>query len=100
MRALPLTSLVTRLDEDLEADERVRLAEALAPWREKFPDVPVTKHVATGPATQVLLTASARGCLTVVGRRRHPWDGTWKPGPVAHAALHHVPRPVAVVPHD
>ncbi|MGW1362234.1 universal stress protein [Streptomyces chartreusis] len=100
VRALPLTSLANRREGDLEAEERVRLAETLAPWREKFPDVPVTKHVATGPATQVLLTASTRGCLTVVGRRRHPSQLTWKLGPVAHAALHHVPSPVAVVPHD
>ncbi|SEE72021.1 universal stress protein [Streptomyces sp. KS_5] len=100
VRALPLTSLATRRDEDVEAEERARLAEALAPWRQKYPDVPVTKHVATGPAAQVLLTASARSCLTVVGRRRHPSHLTWKLGPVAHAALHHVPCPVAVVPHD
>jgi nucleotide-binding universal stress UspA family protein len=100
VRAMPLASLVTGLDEDLEAEERGRLAEALAPWREKFPDVAVTKHVATGPATQVLLTASDRGCLTVVGRRRHSSHLTWKLGPVAHAALHHIPCPVAVVPHS
>ncbi|WP_405577192.1 universal stress protein [Streptomyces sp. NBC_01092] len=100
VRALPLSSLAPFRDEDVEAEERVRLAEVLAPWREKFPDVPVTKHVATGPATQVLLTASARGSLTVVGRRRHPSHLTWKLGPVAHAALHHVPCPVAVIPHD
>ncbi|WCH97204.1 universal stress protein [Streptomyces moderatus] len=100
VRALPLTSIATRRGEDVEAEERIRLAEALAPLQEKYPDVPVTKHVATGPATQVLLTASARGCLTVVGRRRHPSHLTWKLGPVAHAALHHIPCPVAVVPHD
>ncbi|MFE7276252.1 universal stress protein [Streptomyces sp. NPDC057623] len=100
VRALPLSSLAPFRDEDVEAEERVRLAEVLAPWREKFPDVPVTKHVATGPATQVLLTASARGSLTVVGRRHHATHLTWKLGPVAHAALHHVPCPVAVVPHD
>ncbi|MGW6907079.1 universal stress protein [Streptomyces sp. NPDC054940] len=100
VRALPLSSLVPFQDEDVEAEERARLAEILAPWREKFPDVPVTKHVATGPATQVLLTASARGSLTVVGRRHHATHLTWKLGPVAHAALHHVPCPVAVIPHD
>ncbi|MEV0173581.1 universal stress protein [Streptomyces sp. NPDC050803] len=96
--ALPLSTLVTRQDEDFEQEARVRLAEILAPWREKFPDVPVIKHAATGPAAQVLLTASANACLTVVGRRRQPSHLTWKLGPVAHAALHHVPCPVAVVP--
>ncbi|MBT2420167.1 universal stress protein [Streptomyces sp. ISL-22] len=100
VRALPLSALAPVRDEDAEAEERVRLAQALAPWRERFPGVPVTGHVATGPAAQVLLTASARGCLTVVGRRRHPSRLTWKLGPVSHAALHHVPCPIAVVPHD
>ncbi len=100
VRALPLSSLVARSDEDIEAQERARLADSLAPWREKFPDVPVVEQVAAGPAAQVLLPAAARGCLTVVGRRRHPSHLTWKLGPVAHAALHHVPCPVAVVPHD
>lgn len=103
VRALPLCSVVTetaRTGEDLEAQERLRLAETLAPWRDKFPDVPVTDHVATGAAAHVLLAATSRGCLTVVGRRLHPSQLTWKLGPVAHAALHHVPCPVAVVPHD
>ncbi|MFI7413412.1 universal stress protein [Streptomyces sp. NPDC049627] len=100
VRALPLTSLVPLPDEDLEVEERVRLAETLVPWRDKFPDVPVTQHVATGPAAQILLTACARGCLAVIGRKTHPSQLTWKLGPVAHAALHHVPCPIAVVPHD
>jgi nucleotide-binding universal stress UspA family protein len=83
-----------------EAQEHERLTAALTPWREKFPTVPVVEHVATGPATQVLLTAAAHSQLTVLGRRMHPSHLTWKLGPVAHAALHHLPSPVAVVPHD
>ncbi|MET9827813.1 universal stress protein [Streptomyces sp. NPDC006385] len=100
VRALPLCAPATEAGEDLEAQERRRLAEALAPWRDKFPDVPVIEHVATGAATHVLLAATSRGCLTVVGRRLHPSQLAWKLGPVAHAALHHIPCPVAVVPHD
>ncbi|MFF4505064.1 universal stress protein [Streptomyces sp. NPDC001401] len=83
-----------------EAEERARLTAALAPWREKFPDVPVVEQVTAGPAAQVLLSAATHSQLTVVGRRRHPSRLTWKLGPVAHAVLHHVPGPVAVVPHD
>jgi len=101
VRALPPAVLPHRHDDSrATAEERTRLTDELAPWREKFPDVPVTAHVATGPAAHVLLTASAHSRLTVVGRRRHPSHLTWKLGPVAHAALHHVPCPVAVVPHD
>ncbi|GAA2632378.1 universal stress protein [Streptomyces vastus] len=108
VRALPVSALVThphafaaqQADRDREAEERTRLAAVLIPWREKFPDVPVVEDVAMGSAAQVLLAASAHSRLTVVGRRRHPSRRTWKLGPVAHAALHHVPCPVAVVPHD
>ncbi|MCX5336660.1 universal stress protein [Streptomyces sp. NBC_00140] len=35
-----------------------------------------------------------------MGRRDHPSRLTWTLGPVAHGVLHHVPCPVAVVPHD
>ncbi|MFK4104299.1 universal stress protein [Streptomyces sp. NPDC019531] len=55
------------------------------------------EQVTTGPAAQVLMSAAARSRLTVVGR--HPSHLTWKVGPVAHAALHHLPCPVAIVPH-
>ncbi|KAB1139856.1 universal stress protein [Streptomyces luteolifulvus] len=82
-----------------EAEERIRLTATLAPWREKFPDVPVAEMVTTGPAGQVLLSAATHGQLVVVGRRGHPSRLTWKLGPVAHAALHHAPCPVAVIPH-
>jgi nucleotide-binding universal stress UspA family protein len=105
VRALPVSSLVTHphvvsSDEGYEADEQGRLEAALAPWRQKFPEIDVVDHVARGPAAHVLLAASAHGMLTVLGRRRHPSPLTWKLGPVAHAALHHAPCPVAVVPHD
>ncbi|MCX5062748.1 universal stress protein [Streptomyces sp. NBC_00201] len=83
-----------------EVEARAQLTARLAPWREKFPDVPVVEQVTMGPAAQVVLSAATHGQLTVVGRRQHPSRLTWKLGPVAHAALHHVPGPVAVVPHD
>lgn len=76
-----------------------RLADTLAPWREKFPEVPVAEQVVVGPAAQVLPAAAARACLTVLGRGHRPAHPAWKLGPVAHAVLHHVPGPVAVVPH-
>lgn len=100
VRALPPAVLPPHRHDDSRSTAEERLADELAPWREKFPDVPVTAHVETGPAAHVLLAASAHSRLTVVGRRRHPSHLTWKLGPVAHAALHHLPCPVAVVPHD
>ncbi|MFI2435897.1 universal stress protein [Streptomyces sp. NPDC018693] len=103
VRALPLSALVTQPrpeGDGVPAEERERLAALLTPWREKFPAVDVVEHTAHGSASQVLLAAAAHARLTVVGRRLHPSPLMWKLGPVAHAALHHVPCPVAVVPHD
>ncbi|MEU6378767.1 universal stress protein [Streptomyces sp. NPDC046909] len=100
VRALPVSAPLTAPDKHVGATERERLAEVVTPWKEKFPGLTVTEHVITGPAARVLLSASAHSRLTVVGRRRHASRLTWKLGPVAHAVLHHVPCPVAVVPHD
>ncbi|MDF3140309.1 MULTISPECIES: universal stress protein [unclassified Streptomyces] len=105
VRALASAALITHptsaghADGSHEAEERARLVAALEPWRTKFPEVSVVEQVTTGPAAHVLMSAATRSRLTVVGRRRHPSHLTWKLGPVAHAALHHLPCPVAVVPH-
>ncbi|MGW3955508.1 universal stress protein [Streptomyces sp. NPDC004752] len=84
----------------LEPYERKALAEALAPWRERFPGVPVTEHVEMGSAGQVLLSVADRAQLMVVGRRAHHTAVGARIGSVAHGVLHHAPCPVAVVPHD
>ncbi|MFI1000231.1 universal stress protein [Streptomyces galbus] len=88
------------LDEagGLEPFERQALAAALAPWRERFPDVPVVEHVEMGSAAQVLLSVSGRAQLLVVGRRAHRTAIGARIGSVAHGMLHHADCPVAVVP--
>ncbi|MBQ0986863.1 universal stress protein [Streptomyces sp. F63] len=83
----------------IEAHEKKMLHDALKPWRERYPEVEVVEHVDIGAAAEVLLTASARAGLMVVGRRAAPGRGHHL-GPVAHATLHHADCPVAVVPHD
>ncbi|MCP9946745.1 universal stress protein [Streptomyces somaliensis] len=84
----------------LEPFERKALQEALAPWRERFPDVPVVEQVEAGSAGQVLLSALSDARLLVVGRRARRGPVGPRIGSVAHAALHHADCPVAVVPHD
>ncbi|MFI1507658.1 universal stress protein [Streptomyces sp. NPDC020597] len=88
------------LDEagGLEPYEKKALAEALQPWRERFPDVPVVEHVEMGSAGQVLLSVSGRAQLMVVGRRAHRTAVGARIGSVAHGVLHHADCPVAVVP--
>ncbi len=87
------------LDEagGLEPYERKGLDEALRPWRERFPGVPVTEHLEMGSAGQVLLSAAGHAQLVVVGRHASRAVGP-RIGSVADALLHHAPCPVAVVP--
>ncbi|MER6126962.1 universal stress protein [Streptomyces sp. NPDC001795] len=87
------------LDEagGLEPYERRALEEALRPWRERFPDVPVSEHLEMGSAGQVLLSAAQHAQLVVVGRRAARAVGP-RIGSVTHALVHHAPCPVAVVP--
>ncbi|MEV5015767.1 universal stress protein [Streptomyces sp. NPDC053780] len=83
----------------LEQYERKALGEALAPWRERFPDVPVVEHVEMGSAGQVLLSVAANAQLMVVGRRARRTAVGARIGSVAHGVLHHANCPVVVVPH-
>ncbi|SFY47525.1 universal stress protein [Streptomyces sp. F-1] len=89
------------LDEagGLEPYERQALADALRPWRERFPGVPVAEQVEMGSAGQVLLSLAGRAQLMVVGRRARRTAVGARIGSVAHGVLHHADCPVAVVPH-
>ncbi|MDR3083935.1 MAG: universal stress protein, partial [Streptomyces sp.] len=60
---------VPELEPEPLAEQEHALAAMMRPWREKFPDVPVSETVIDGrPATE-LVRASAHACLVVVGRR-------------------------------
>ncbi|WP_338930652.1 universal stress protein [Streptomyces netropsis] len=84
----------------LDSFRKERLAVALRPWRERYPQVDVIEHVEIGSAAQVLLACSGRAVLMVVGRHVHGRLDVRRIGSVAHAVLHHAPCPVAVVPHS
>ncbi|MBP0450560.1 universal stress protein [Kitasatospora sp. RG8] len=107
-RNLPTGGYVTaapvdppEITEALAAEALVRLQDALAPWREKFPEVRVEAEVTGWPAGRALAEASRSASLVVMGRRtpriRPAVPGL---GAVAHTVLHHAHSPVAVVPHD
>lgn len=81
--------------ESAAGEEKV-VAEALAPWRAKFPDVEVVEQVERGRIAPVLLRACSQAGLLVVGRRMHRVPMLL--GPVVFAVLHHAGCPVAVVP--
>jgi nucleotide-binding universal stress UspA family protein len=74
------------------------LSEALAGWREKYPDVNVTSVVVEDHPVSALVLASTAQYLLVVGKRgRHAVTGTLL-GSVSQGVLHHATCPVAVVP--
>ena len=80
------------------SDDEVRLsAEALAGFREQFPDVSIEERLVRGDAASALLDAGTDASLIVVGSRGHgPAMGALL-GSVSHEILHRAQTPVAVV---
>ncbi|WP_327001836.1 universal stress protein [Dactylosporangium sp. NBC_01737] len=79
--------------------ERLMLAESLAGWREKYPQVDVRLDAAPGRAGGVLTDASAGAQLLVVGARGRGGFVGLLLGSVSQAVVHHACCPVAVVRH-
>ncbi|WP_037624672.1 universal stress protein [Streptomyces aureus] len=88
--------------EDLtgQEDAEQAVASTLKRWGDRFPGVEVLAQVRNGRPADLLLHAARDACLLVVGRRIRPARLGAHTGPVTHAVLHHVPCPVAVVPHE
>ncbi|GAA2558681.1 universal stress protein [Pseudonocardia hydrocarbonoxydans] len=84
----------------IEADERQLLAERLAGWSEKYPDVPVQRMVPRDRAAHALVELSRRAQLVVVGSRGRGGVMGLLLGSVSHALLHRAHCPVAVVRPD
>lgn len=84
---------------DLGAEEKKALEAALAPWRERYPEVDVVPEVVSGRAGPHLAQVAASAQLVVVGRRVRRSPVGARIGPVVHAVMHHCAAPVAVVPH-
>ena len=89
------------LDWDaIESDERRVLAERLAGWSEKYPDVAVERIVQRRRPADVLIEQSRRAQLVVVGSRGRGGFTGMLLGSVSHAVLHRAHCPVAVVRSD
>ncbi|WP_368396756.1 universal stress protein [Streptomyces sclerotialus] len=91
-------STIRRADEQggIEELERQTLEEAVAPWRERYPQVPVVQDLGFGSAPEILLTASSHAQLLVIGCHVQPGGGRHI-GAVGHAVLHFADVPVALV---
>jgi nucleotide-binding universal stress UspA family protein len=85
--------------EEFEGEQRRRLSEAVAPWREKFPDVDVREAAVPGHPAATLVAASMGAELVVIGSRGRGALRAMMLGSVSHAVLHHAHCPVAVI-HD
>ncbi|MFJ9610399.1 universal stress protein [Kitasatospora sp. NPDC101176] len=85
--------------KDLAPEERARLDGALEPWRARHPEVDVTADLVHGNTAVELTAAAQTARLLVLGRRIRQMPLGAHLGPVAHAAIHHVDCPVAIVPH-
>lgn len=86
--------------EDAEQLARDELAQALAPWREKHPDVQVDARVEMESPAPALLHDTTDAALLIVGRRHRHLLPVARIGHVVQAVVHHAPCPVAVVPHE
>jgi nucleotide-binding universal stress UspA family protein len=82
-------------NERMEA-ERVALAEEIAPWQDKFPDVPVETVALDGHPAEVLAGVSGRASLLVVGTRGRGGFASLLLGSVGVAVLHHAECPVLI----
>ncbi len=104
-RALPVHAYVPwgiepDVAEEVTKEAESELREAVRPWQERFPDVPVQLTVLPESPTRAMVQTVPGAELLAVGRRRHRPFLAPRVGPVAHAAIHHATCPVAVVPHD
>jgi nucleotide-binding universal stress UspA family protein len=84
---------------DVEAEEERVLAEALAGWRDKYPDVTVRRRLIRGHTRQALIDATEQAQLVVVGSRGRGGFTGLLLGSVSQAVLHHAACPVAIVHH-
>ena len=72
-----------------------RLAEAVAPWRARYPDLQVVEETPPGQPVAELTERSNQADLLVVGSRQR---GGSHLGSVGHGVIHHAACPVVVVP--
>ncbi|MBL6279915.1 universal stress protein [Micromonospora fiedleri] len=88
--------LVYDLDAFREQEEQV-LADAVARWSPRYPQVPVRQLLVRGSPARALVEQSRDAQLVVVGARGRGALAGLLLGSVSHAVLHHADAPVVVV---
>lgn len=82
----------------VQSEEERVLAEALAGWRDKFPDVSVDPRVVHGRIRRTVIDATSQAQLVVVGSRGGGGFAGLLLGSVSQAVLHHAACPLVIVP--
>ncbi|MFF5213084.1 universal stress protein, partial [Streptosporangium sp. NPDC000396] len=85
----PGATVYTPLIEEILAGEQRLTQDALAPWREKYPQVEIKETVICGHPVRALCEASATADLAVVGSHGLGAIGSAVLGSVSHGVLHH-----------
>lgn len=83
-------------DEQAPAKASAKLADALDPWRDKYPGVRLRSEIVRGHPAWVLASYSACAELVVLGRSAA--DGGRGLTSIQHAVLDHARGPIAIVP--
>ncbi|GCD95877.1 universal stress protein [Embleya hyalina] len=86
-----------RMREEMQ-EGRLRLAETLAGWTEKYPSVPVHREVAVGHPVAVLREAAEHALCLVVGSRGRGGFAGLLLGSVGQGLIHHARCPLVIVP--
>ncbi|MEV1118330.1 universal stress protein [Actinosynnema sp. NPDC049800] len=86
--------------DEMEEQQRQLLAQRLAGWQEKFPDVVVERRVVRERSTKALLDAGRDAQLLVVGSRGRGGFTGMLLGSTSQAMVYHAPCPLAVVRAD
>lgn len=82
-----------------EGEEERTLAESIAGFADRYPQVQVRHRVVRGSPGRVLVEASKRAQLVVVGAHGRGAFGGLLLGSVSHAVLHHGHSPLVIVRH-
>jgi len=78
-------------------EEQVLVAESLAGWQDKYPDVEVHRHSVRGLPVDALVRQSESACLVVVGTRGRGGFKGLLLGSVSQGVMHRAQCPVAMV---
>ena len=83
--------------ENMAQEENALVAESLAGWQEKYPDVEITRQSTHGHPVDAVVRQSENACLVVLGSRGRGGFRGLLLGSVSQGVVHRAHCPVAVV---